>query len=219
MSTFYCIDLDRTLFDTPAMTRQILEVAARYDEVAAAMLLQKADDDYARGYPFAIRQQIELHFGAEQTALIEAEFLATASPESLLLEGANETLASMGETHFGIFTFGEPLGQMLKLRSAGLTHLPYVITDQREKGSIIAGWRQQDGSYMLPSGFGGSPVQRIALIDDRLISFQGLPADAKGYWVASQPPTTAQISILPQNVVPVRTLLEFVQTERLIDKS
>jgi FMN phosphatase YigB (HAD superfamily) len=221
-NTFYLLDLDRTLFDTPLFTDNILSLVAEYDVQVAQELAHNVADTFARGGSFAIREEIALRLGEEKTARIEAKVLEKADAESLFLDGAQEALSYIAETpelQAGILTYGEPKGQTMKLQAAQLTGLPHLITDSREKGSLIRSWRKDNGDYQLPEVLSAVPAAHVVLVDDRLISFQGLPDDARGYWLSVQPPSAAEVSVLAANVMVIRSLYEFIEAERHIDKT
>jgi hypothetical protein len=210
--TFYLLDLDRTLLDTVKLTEHLFQIVSQHDAQIATELTEKAEQDYLRGAPFAAREEIEARLGAETTDEIERQLLANEQHEQLLLPGALRMI-EFARPNAGILTYGELRGQTMKLKAVRLETLPHLITSHRAKGELISMWHQADGRYRLPVEFGSASVQQVVLVDDRLISFQGIPAQARGYWVTQKPPTTAEISVVPANVVIVRSLHEVIEAE------
>ena len=78
-----------------------------------------------------------------------------------------------------------------------------MITDRTDKGALIASWRQVSGTYQLPPELGGRFVEQIMLIDDKIYSFDGLPADALGLCCGGE-----QAENLPHNVQLITNLSE-----------
>jgi hypothetical protein len=222
IDTFYLLDLDRTLFNTAEMTKQIFAIAGQHDASIASELERKAEEDFQRGYPFAIREELEKKFGPEKTDKIEQTLLAQVQPATLLLPNALESIDFAQESPInscGILTYGEVRGQTMKLKATRLTHVPYIITAKREKGQLMQSWLQDNDTYQLPEEYNNLNAHQLVLVDDRLFSFQGIPSSARGYWVTPQTPTAAEISVLPANVTPVQSLSEFIECERHLDKT
>lgn len=218
VNTFYLLDLDRTLFDTMSFTQQLFAIVSQYDAGIAQKLTQKAEQDYVNGVPFAAREEIEARFGPEKTDEIEHRLLQIEQPTQLLLPGALD-LISFTAGSAGILTYGEQRGQTLKLKVVQLDHLPHLITSHRVKGELMEMWQQDGAGYQLPVEYGSVKAKQLVLVDDRIISFQGIPSQARGYWVAQAPPTTADVSVLPANVMIVRSLGEVIDAENQIDKA
>lgn len=222
IDTFYLLDLDRTLFNTVEATNRVFSLVEKYDADIAALLTKRAELELERGNPFAIREEIEALVGKQRTNDIEQQLLETTSPDQLLLEGALESIAYTSnppEKSFGILTYGQQKGQQMKLKAAGLLQMPHLITAERAKGTLISSWLQPDGLYKLPDAFELGFAREIVLVDDRLVSFQGLPEQARGYLLSVETPTAAEVSVLPANVMVVRSLHEFIESEQEVDKT
>lgn len=103
--------------------------------------------------------------------------------QNYLLPGALNLLRFLQQNQIrhGILTYGQSDWQQTKLAVAGLAAVPTLITDRTDKGALIASWRQVS-SYQLPVELGGGQVDRAVLIDDKVYSFEGLPADALGFY-------------------------------------
>lgn len=118
--------------------------------------------------------------------------------QNYLLPGALNLLRFLqqNQVRHGILTYGEVGWQKAKLAVTGLAAVPTLITDRTDKGALIASWRQVS-SYQLPVELGGGRVDRAVLIDDKVYSFEGLPADALGFYCGQDDqvelPTNVQV--------------------------
>lgn len=125
--------------------------------------------------------------------------------QKYLLPGAIELLSFLQQKTIshGILTYGQANWQRAKILATGLADLPAVITEHTDKGALIASWRQASGAYQLPPELGGQFVEQIMLIDDKIYSFDGLPADALGLYCGG-----GQAENLPRNVQSITNLSE-----------
>jgi len=215
MTTFYLLDLDRTILDTEKASALLIDLVAKESPKLAASLRIQVDVYNQHGTPFAIRDVIAEQVGEETAARLEEVFIDESQRQYLLLEGAEDLFAytdNAPERSFGILTYGSPKGQMMKLKATKLDTLPLMITQQKHKGELIMSWKVPDG-YQLPSEYGGQLVDQVVLVDDRIFSFEGLPNDVRGYWV------TDDLSLLDTvehaaNVKPVYSLQEVIDNEQ-----
>ena len=106
------------------------------------------------------------------------------SRQKYLLPGANQLLTFLQQQAIahGILTYGQADWQQAKILAAGLANLPVLVTDQTDKGTLIASWRQVSGAYQLPPELGGQIAEQIMLVDDHDYSFEGLPTEALGLY-------------------------------------
>ena len=125
--------------------------------------------------------------------------------QKYLLPGAIELLSFLQQKTIshGILTYGQADWQRAKILATGLTDLAVIVTDRTDKGALIASWRQASGTYQLPPELGGQFVEQIMLIDDKIYSFDGLPADALGLYCGGE-----QAENLPRNVQLIANLSE-----------
>ncbi len=110
--------------------------------------------------------------------------------------------------HYGILTFGGLQWQTLKLRVAGLLHVPHMIVSNKAKGQLIASWQQSDGGFIVPVPLAGNQavrVERLVLVDDKPLSFEGIPKEVVGVCVGPQA-TEAELAELPRNVTRVKDM-------------
>jgi len=214
MKTFYLFDLDRTILDTEKASAYLIGLVAQQSPELATHLRTQVDVYNQNGTPFAIRDVIAEEVGEEVAAKLEAEFISGAHGQSLLLDGVDDLFAfalQAPERDFGILTYGSVKGQTMKLVATGLDAQKVMITQQKHKGILMTEWKTDHG-YQLPAEFGGELVDELVFVDDRIFSFEGLPADVRGYWVAND------LSLLDSvehasNVRPVQTLREVIEHE------
>ncbi|MBC7564759.1 hypothetical protein H7100_00795 [Candidatus Saccharibacteria bacterium] len=216
ISTFYIVDLDRTLYDTIKATELMRGVIALHDTSLAAALEQRFEEYTSQGESFSMRDFIVENVGEEEMQKIEVTYRELALQQDLLNPGAKELIAyirAKGDSDLGILTYGSPLGQAMKIiAAAGLEDIPYLITGETFKGTLIASWRQDDDLYHVPEELGGVTVKHIVFVDDKPFSFKGLPIDCLGYLVKSV--YDAGIEKLPPYVHTVETLHEVVASEK-----
>ena len=215
ISTYYILDLDRTILDTIKATELMEGVIALHDRDLSALLTQRFEEYSQLGESFSMRDFIVENVGEVEMQKIQVKFEALAATQDLLLPGAKELMryiASLPDTKFGIMTYGSINGQTMKLQAAGLGDVPTLITLETYKAVLIASWRQDDEKYHLPQELGEFIVKEIVFIDDKPFSFKGLPIDCRGYLVKSV--FDAGIEKLPSNVTQVDTLKEILAAEK-----
>lgn len=187
-TTFYILDLDRTILDTIKSTELMEGVVALHDTDLSTALTQKFEEASSLGESFSMRDFIVEQVGEDEMLKIEEKFITLASERDVLMPGAKELMTYVGalpDAAFGIMTYGSERGQRMKIRAGGLGDIPALVTGETFKGAQIASWRQDDDLYHLPEELGGYVVTSIVLIDDKPFSFKGLPIDCRGYWVKS----------------------------------
>lgn len=213
MTTFYLIDFDRTIYDTIKGADIMIEELSRISEQSAETIRQQLQESDKISVSFAIRDRIVDLVGEELANKVEESFVKRAQSQTMLLEGTNELIdyiRSLGSP-FGILTYGSPRGQEMKIRSAGMSEVPHLITDRSHKGALMAEWWQGD-HFTLPTELGGGTADQLVLVDDRLLSFDGLPLNALGYWLAPELSVFDTIEHSPQ-VQTVASLREVIERE------
>lgn len=115
--------------------------------------------------------------------------------DTLYMPGAKEFIDDIersgafkrGEAMF--LTYGTTPLQMLKLMCIGFNKHPYIITDERAKGQLIADSRNDEGRYVFTTMNGLQiTATYVELYDDKAPSFKGLPTEkegARGFWILS----------------------------------
>ena len=214
ITTFYVLDLDRTLLDTVKAADLFRLVVAEWSVELSRALAQEVEDYSLRGKSFSMRDFIAERVGEEQAVEMEAVFIRSVADQNLLNDGARELMAAitaLPDADFGILTYGSPTGQLMKIRAAGLSNIQNLVTREAFKGQQIASWRGDDGLYHIPEALGGARATTVVLIDDKSFSFQGLAPDCRGYWISPLRETGEEHPIV--TVVPVRTLFEIIDQE------
>jgi hypothetical protein len=215
VSTFYVLDLDRTMLDTVKATKYMEGVIALHNANLSAILAQKFEESSLLEESFSMRDFIALQVGEEEMQKIEVKFKAMTATQDFLMPGAKELLAyisSLPSATCGIMTYGSLLGQTMKIEASGLRELPFLVMQETFKGAVIASWRQDDGLYHLPDELGGYIANEIVFVDDKPFSFKGLPIDCRGYLVKSI--FDAGIEDIPPYVRVIETLSEVMTAEK-----
>lgn len=215
VSTFYVLDLDRTLLDTIKATKYMEGVVALHDANLSAILTQRFEESSLLGESFSMHDFIVEQVGEEEMQRIEVKFKTLTATQDLLLPGAKELLAYIGSlpsAACGIMTYGSVSGQTMKIEASGLGETPFLVTQETYKGAVIANWRQDDDLYHVPEELGGYIVKEIVFVDDKPFSFKGLPIDCRGYLVKSI--FDAGIEDIPPYVQVVDMLSEVIKAEK-----
>jgi len=215
-STFYLLDLDRTLFNTEKAMDVMRGVVALHNSELAMALEQRFEEYTLLGESFSARDFIVETIGEEEMLKVEAKYHDVALGHDLLNPGAKELLEyirTLERADVGILTYGSPLGQTMKINAAtGLEGVPFSITGETYKGAQIAAWRQDDELYHLPDELGGAVAKTIVFVDDKPFSFKGLPIDCIGYLVKTL--YDAGVERLPVNVSIVGDLYDVTKAEK-----
>lgn len=188
---FQLIDFDRTLFDTTTLIRAIIEtIHAQHPEIARELEAQ-AEASYAEERTFFLLRYLREKWGDEWLEDLVKTIVEERGSADFVLPGAKERLEKADEltTHrpsWGIFTFGDPVDQLLKIRLAGLEEVPLLIASEVNKGRLIQSWQQADGGFVLPNEYGGGVVDTLTFEDDKLSAFVGTPENLMGVWVTQR---------------------------------
>ena len=216
LDTFYIVDFDRTLADSEKLFDVFVAIAQRYTELPEAQITAAHEQMVAKGDSFDTASYVRDHMREagedERWNELEKHFIRESRALNMLLPGARDLLDTFkvrGE-RFGILTYGNPLWQHLKLSAAGFNHLPRIILVQKQKGKLVSSWQQPDGSFHLPREYGGGTADRIVMLDDKAVSFEGYPGlPSVGYHVVDKTQLLpSQEGDVPHNVIHCRTLPE-----------
>jgi len=216
---FYIVDFDRTLVDSDKLLEVFIEIANTYFAIPREQIERANEDVKQRGDSFDtagfVRDHLHDHGRDEDWDKLEKRFIHESRSLNYLLPGATELLewlAANGK-QYGILTYGNPLWQHLKLTASGFNHVHHMVLEYKEKGKLIASWQKNDGSFKLPEALGRHSASHIVLIDDKAVSFDGLPtAPTRGFWVLD--PTRelpSQQGSVPANVVRYSSLIDILQ--------
>lgn len=126
-----------------------------------------------------------------------------------------EQLRSANVPHM-IMTYGGVEWQVAKLQAARLLSTPYIVTDSKRKGETIAEWFDADRALFHVTMPKGQKLDfaSVCLVDDKAQAFQGLPDQARGYWLReSDELIVSQRGAIPANVTPINSLEEITQRD------
>ena len=176
LNRFIVLDLDRTLLNTDAYSRLLLNVAglsAQQNADLTAQLMQKT------GAGFDLLASI-LRQGNSDVAALTNTMLRCAT-DDLLMPGAKDFITSLDEAHdvYGILTTGSAQGQAPKLavfrqlvRKTDRL-LPAEITNalNKSKDFVLNRCRPRQNAFYISeelSGVrGGCYARRVLLVDDK----------------------------------------------------
>lgn len=185
---FFVLDLDRCLLDLDETMRRYSELVTQYHPSLGARLDWACTEAESNGDSFDVYKYLVNELDKEAIEDLNRFFITMVENENLLNAGAGELTENLAlsKHEYGILTHGSLRWQTLKLRASGLDRVPHLITAQKEKGRLIASWRQANGEFLVPNQlltqFGQSAIfSSVILVDDKADSFTGLPPGAHGY--------------------------------------
>lgn len=216
--TFFVLDFDRCLGNTVLFQEILQEILAEVGVSAEAFAAARTRIEQGGKTFDTIRHTHQLleESGSTSTwADIKAEFLRRAHEREALLPHARELLQILDERSlpYGIVTYGvEEAWQLIKLEAAKLLYVPHLVTHIEEKGQLLTGWKQSDGSFLIPPAltqdFETIRVNEIILVDDKAKSFWGTPEGVRGVHVVAPGgnPLPSQQGEVPPNTTNVTGL-------------
>lgn len=211
---FWAIDFDRCIGNVDTIYRLFERIAKSVIPTFDVSAMESARFELeSAGGSFDMLAHVRQYASDESVyqAVVEV-FLREAAEvrDNLLNTGVRELMEYLEQRSapYGIVSFGHIDWQTLKIIAVGLGDVPRLIVDNHHKGEVIAGWRQGDG-FALPADLSGSDElvsTSIILVDDKAVSFIGLPADARGYWARPAELLPSQQGDIPNQVVSVKGL-------------
>jgi hypothetical protein len=179
-------DFDRTLYDTDAGFRALVDVAGR-DLPGIEIHVDKKDmlATEARfreeGRTFQSDAYFRYHGMSEDNIFkVYQTFSGIGEPGLLLPDGKRyiDRVNAANNEHLFILTSGARISQRAKLGSAGLLGhgiaTPHKVVHSHEKGKIVASWKNGQGLYVAPGGYGIPGCNLSVLVDDRGDAFEGI---------------------------------------------
>lgn len=221
---FCILDLDRTLVRTDDL-RELYEGSI---EVFTSITVQQIHQERERiKSNFDVPKYVRMQLAKEGLpAVVIEETMAKARQVFMekarmqdLLEPYAQNLLDYLQTQrlaYGVLTAGGNEWQTIKLEAAKLETIPHLIVNTTHKGQLIAGWRQPDGTFLLPDELSGQRevvAESLAFLDDKTVSFQDIPETVKAVRVISlsaQEPYEPELP-LPPSVTEVRGLHEAME--------
>ncbi len=218
VETFYIVDFDRCLGRTDAFQALLEKVLEDWPVVDLAMVRYAHTEVKKTGGSFDNAHFIRHSLNDRRLdgdgiwQHIETKYAEAASQQDMFEPHAQELLHRLNARNdrYGILTFGGEQWQALKIKVAGLGHVPHMIVSNKAKGRLIAGWQQSDDTFIIPAPLAGDHsvrAKRIVLIDDKPLSFEGIPPEVMGICVGPQT-TKAEIDALPTNIKVVKDMAE-----------
>jgi hypothetical protein len=201
-SVFFVLDFDRMLGNTGKFHDFLEMVIEQETEIKASQLRTARFDAEARGKSFDtvdyLRQFLNAS-GSEKTwQQIQRVFIARIQNEDMLEPYAAELLQLLKAKKLphGIVTFGGEAWQLAKLEGANLLEVPHVVTHIQEKGKILTGWKKASGDFIIPPAltrdFKPLTVTSIVFLDDKSVSFRGIPEGV--YGIRVRPPEGLELA-------------------------
>jgi FMN phosphatase YigB (HAD superfamily) len=193
LDTFYIVDFDRTLVRSDDL-RLLFEEAAfaqtaiPSERIKQGELLYRNNFDvvaYLRGVLLEVVSAKEAEASIEN---VKKYFIEKARSEDLLEPYASAFLSELRERRaaFGILTSGGEEWQQVKIEATGLNDIPHLVIGSPKKSELIARWRRPDDIFVLPeklSGIVACEARKIVFLDDKPVSFEGIPDNVRGIWV------------------------------------
>lgn len=189
--TFFVLDFDRCIGNTNGIQAVLEEVLQRETGISPRTFHEARTRIEGEGKTFDTIRHVHLlldEAGSDVTwEHIRSELVKEASKIDLLLPYSRELLSILNERElpYGIITYGvEEAWQLTKLEIAGLLDVPHLVTRIEEKGKLLTGWKQSDGSFIVPPAlsrdFTPLVVSRLIFLDDKAKSFWGIPKGVEG---------------------------------------
>lgn len=186
---FQLIDLDRTLFDTARFVKAIIDEIEEIEPGFGAHLSEQFEQSYKNEETFFLLRYLRQEKGDDWFASVVRSAMEKHGKEAFILPGVAERLrfAEHLTTYrpaWGILTYGDEIDQRMKAALIGLDHIPMYLVDTPDKSQVIRSWLLTDGTFHLPSVFGGEIVDALTLEDDKLRAFNDLPPSVCGIWLS-----------------------------------
>jgi hypothetical protein len=214
--TFFVLDFDRCIGNTNGIQSVLEEVLQRETGISPETFHAARTRIEGEGKTFDTIRHVHLLLDEAGSAVtwehIRAELIKEAKKTDLLLPHARELLAILDEKElpYGIITYGvEEAWQLTKLEIADLLAVPHLVTHIEEKGRLLTGWKQTDGSFIVPPAlsrdFKPRTVSRLIFLDDKAKSFWGIPEGVEGVHIIAPGGNTlpAQQGDVPESVTDV----------------
>ena len=216
IETFFVIDLDRCLVDTGKLHNFLESLAGQETSLSVEALKEARNNTERAGETFDTISYIHKVLDGEATDAwlrLECVFIEKSRGQDLFEPYAREFLDTLRARHIphGILTYGAEAWQLAKLEATGLITLPHLVTQIKEKGTLLSGWKQGD-TFVIPAGLVETDETLVAsslvFLDDKPISFANIPPRVRGIHVlpVNEPPLPIQIGVLPPGVEEVKGL-------------
>lgn len=193
VDTFYILDFDRCLFDSSRFQDEFIRcVVDTHHALTREQIQDTQRATEATGGSFDTVGYVREFFGPAEWQEMKKLFLKEMSVpekrEALYFGDAKAFVAELRrrDLPFVIMTYGGKEWQQMKLAALGFDVEPHIITDTKYKGPIIASYYDSvKDIFTIPTPLAFEEVRanNVCLVDDKAVSFEGLPARARGYWL------------------------------------
>jgi hypothetical protein len=187
--TFFILDFDRCIGNTDKFHTILEEVIERETTVSKQQLATAKIDAETRGETFDtiryVKKALAETGGSMSWQPIERQFIAQAQKLNMLQPYARQLFHILESEHipFGILTYGNEAWQLAKLEAANILHIPHLVTGIEGKGAILTGWKKSGGFIVPPAltkDFTALHANEIVFLDDKAVSFKGIPEGVRG---------------------------------------
>lgn len=195
MSTFYILDLDRTLANTEKLYTVLDTVLERDTNIKPSQLYEERATAEAEGHSFSVvgrlRQLLSEDSNEVDWPQVQQAFIAEARRADMFEPHAAELLHILDERElpYGIITYGNETWQIAKIEASGLKEVPHLVTRIKEKGQLLAGWKHSENLFVIPPAmtrnFKPLIVDSLVFLDDKAVSFKNIPTGVRGVFVRS----------------------------------
>jgi len=215
---YYVIDFDRCLGSTGKLQTLLEQIVNEETSITHKELGQAHVEAITSGGSFDsvrfIEERLRASGDIEDWERIVKLFIHKAQQVDMCEPNARDLLDTLDQKDapYGILTFGGLLWQTMKIEAARLEHVPYMITNTKEKSHVLTKWKQQDGTFRIPEELrigGVAEANSLVLLDDKAISFKDMPEGVRGIQVLPYDGSELLLSqrgALPDHVVVVRGL-------------
>jgi len=221
-NTFFILDFDRTLANTDKLHDTLERVITETTGISTDFLRAARRKVEQGGESFDtieyVRQYLAESGADDQWLAIQQAFIRESEKEEMLEPHARELLALLNEKRlpYGIITYGGEAWQLAKIEATNLLDIPHLVTHIKKKGELLAGWQQEDGTFIVPpllsKDFQQQNVKTLIFVDDKPISFVDMPDGVIGIhvWPTGSAPVDQTSVTLDSRVRSVRGLKEAI---------
>lgn len=218
VEVFYVIDFDFCLGDTNKLYTQFEAIIKEYTPLSVRALAAAREAAERTGQTFDmfhyVRRALDEQGSSISWQQLQRAYINGARKRDMLEPYAHDLLAILDERKlpYGIVTYGIEAWQLAKLEACGLSHVPCEVTNIKEKGVLLSGWKRDRDFFAIPPGLsGGAPgiiARSLVFLDDKAVSFRGIPDGVRGIRVrpSDRPLLSSQMGTLPSSVVEVEGL-------------
>jgi hypothetical protein len=194
--TFFVLDFDRCIGDTDGIQAVLEKVLLQETGILPSLLSASRTQIESTGRTFDTIRHVQALLSEAGNPVswehLREALIAEASSADLLLPDARNLLRKLQDSNlaYGIITYGiEEAWQLTKLELTGLLDVPHLVTRIETKGELLSGWKQPDGSFIVPPAlskdFVPKQVSKLIFLDDKAKSFWSMPSGVEGVHIVA----------------------------------